>query len=309
MKSCGARKNWLWIRKNIGLYVLLMIPFVYVIIFNYIPMYGAQIAFRDYRISRGIWGSEWVGMKHFIKFFTRNRQVWRIIYNTVGINLYQLVCGFPLPIIFALLLNYLPGRLWRKTVQTVTYAPHFISVVVIGGMLLQFCSVKNGLFNNLMAAFGGTRHDIIGNPDNFWSIYVWSGIWQSLGYSSVIYFSSLQSVDVELHEAAIVDGATILQRIRHIDVPSILPTIIILLIMRCGSIVSVGYEKILLLQNSLNISSSEVISTYTYKVGLASSTNQFSYATAIGLMTNVVNFMLLVLVNFISSKVSETSLF
>ena len=185
-----------WFRNNISLYLMLLIPVAYILIFHYYPMYGAQIAFRDYRISRGILNSEWVGMKHFVKFFTRNYKVWRIIGNTLGINLYQLAAGFPLPIVFALLLNYLPGKNWRKAVQTVTYAPYFISVVVIAGMLLQFCSTKNGLFNNIIAALGGTRTDIIGNPKNFWSLYVWSGIWQSLGYGSVIYFSALQSVDL-----------------------------------------------------------------------------------------------------------------
>lgn len=298
-----------WFRNNISLYLMLLIPVAYILIFRYYPMYSAQIAFRDYRISRGILNSEWVGMKHFVKFFTRNYKVWRIIGNTLGINLYQLAAGFPLPIVFALLLNYLPGKNWRKVVQTVTYAPYFISVVVIAGMLLQFCSTKNGLFNNIIAALGGTRTDIIGNPKNFWSLYVWSGIWQSLGYGSVIYFSALQSVDPQLHEAAIMDGATLVKRIWHIDLPAILPTVIILLIMRCGQIVNVGYEKTLLLQNDLNLSASEVISTYTYKVGLGGSTNQFSYATAIGLMTSVVNFVLLVAVNAFSKRVSETSLF
>lgn len=298
-----------WLRNNISLYLMLLVPVIYILVFAYYPMYGAQIAFRDYRISRGFLASEWVGMKHFIKFFTRNYQVWRIIGNTLGINLYSLLAGFPLPIVFAVLLNYLPGRRWRKTVQTVTYAPYFISVVVIAGMLLQFSSMKSGLFNNLIELVGGTRTDLIGNPDYFWSLYVWSGIWQNLGYSSVIYFSSLQSVDPQLHEAAIVDGATLVKRIWHIDLPAIMPTIIILLIMRCGQIVNVGHEKILLLQNDMNIAASEVISTYTYKVGLAGSTNQFSYATAIGLMTSAVNFILLVIVNTVSRKVSETSLF
>ena len=307
MKRKGRRLGWLW--DNIGLYLMLLVPVAYILIFHYYPMYGAQIAFRNYKVSRGILNSDWVGLKHFINFFTRNYQVWRIIGNTVGINLYNLFAGFPLPIIFALLLNYLPGRRWRRAVQTVTYAPHFISVVVIAGMLLQFCSVKNGLFNNIIAMFGGERIDIIGEPGNFWSLYVWSGIWQSLGYSSVIYFSTLQSVDPTLHEAAIVDGATLLQRIAHIDIPSILPTIIILLIMRCGQIINVGFEKIVLLQNNLNISASEVISSYTYKVGLASATNQFSYATAIGLMTSVVNFILLNIVNFIARKISSVSLY
>ena len=302
-------RKFAWLTDNISLYLMLLIPIAYILIFCYYPMYGAQIAFRNYKISRGILGSDWVGMKHFVNFFTRNYQVWRIIRNTLGINLYMLAAGFPLPIVFAILLNYLPGRNWRKVVQTVTYAPYFISVVVIAGMLLQFCSTKSGLFNNLIAAFGGTRTDIIGNPNNFWSLYVWSGIWQQLGYNSVIYFSSLQSVDPQLHEAAIVDGASLAKRVWHIDIPAILPTIIILLIMRCGQIVNVGYEKTLLLQNDLNIKASEVISTYTYKVGLAGATNQFSYATAIGLMTSVVNFILLVAVNMVSRKVSETSLF
>ena len=298
-----------WFKSNISLYLLLIVPVAYILIFAYYPMYGAQIAFRDYRISRGVLNSDWVGLKHFIKFFTRNYQVWRIIGNTLGINLYMLAAGFPLPILFAILLNYLPSQRWRKVVQMTTYVPYFISVVVICGMLLQFCSTKSGLFNSLIEMLGGERMDIAGNPDAFWSLYIWSGIWQSLGYGSVIYFSSLQSVDPQLHEAAIVDGASLWRRVWHIDIPVILPTIVILLIMRCGQIVNVGYEKILLLQNDMNIAASEVISTYTYKVGLGGSTNQFSYATAIGLMTSAVNFALLVLVNFASRRLGETSLF
>jgi putative aldouronate transport system permease protein len=274
----------------------------------YYPMYGAQIAFKDFRLARGIMGSDWVGFKHFKNFFS-NYQFNRILTNTLGINIYLLIAGFPTPIMLAILLNYMPNKHFRKTVQMVTYTPYFISTVVIVAMLIQFTSIRSGLINNVIAAFGGSRIDMMGNKNLFWSIYVWSGIWQHAGYSSIIYIAALSSVDPELHEAAVADGASLIKRIWHIDLPSIAPTIVILLILRCGNIINIGFEKTLLMQNSLNLARSEVISTYTYKVGLASSTNQYSYGSAIGLFTSVINFVMLIIVNTIARKLNETSLF
>ncbi|MDW7655755.1 MAG: ABC transporter permease subunit [Bacillota bacterium] len=299
------RQKWLI---NWELYLLLMIPVIYILVFKYYPMYGAQIAFKDFRVTKGILGSDWVGIKHFKNFFS-NYQFSRILTNTLGINIYMLIAGFPAPILLAILLNYLPSRQFRKTVQMVTYTPYFISTVVIVAMVIQFTSIRSGLINNVIAAFGGNRIDMMGNKDLFWSIYVWSGIWQGAGYGSIIYIAALSSVDPELHEAAVVDGASLIKRIWHIDLPSIAPTIVILLILRCGNIINVGFEKTLLMQNSLNLARSEVISTYTYKVGLASSTNQYSYASAIGLFTSVINFVMLISVNTIARKLNKTSLF
>ncbi|MGI6635587.1 MAG: ABC transporter permease [Christensenellales bacterium] len=293
---------------NWNLYALLLLPVVYLLVFKYYPMYGAQIAFKDFRISRGIAGSDWVGFKHFTNFF-RNYQFGRILTNTLGINIYMLVAGFPMPILLALMLNYLSSNRFRKIVQMVTYAPYFISVVVMVALVLQFTGQRSGLINNLIEKLGGKRMDFMGNASMFWSIYVWSGIWQNTGYGSVIFIAALSGVDMQLHEAAIVDGASVVKRIIHIDLPSIAPTIVILLILRCGNIINVGFEKTLLMQNPLNLSTSEVISTYTYKVGLASGSNQFSYAAAVGLFTSFVNFVMLIIVNTFARSISETSLF
>ncbi len=307
MYNTSTRKRWKWLT-NWELYLLLLLPVIYVLVFKYYPMYGAQIAFKDYRVTKGIFGSDWVGVKHFVSFFT-NYQFSRIITNTLGINIYMLIAGFPAPVILALLLNYLPSRRFKKTVQMVTYVPYFISTVVMVALVIQFTSIRSGLINNVIELFGGQRIDMMGNKDLFWSLYVWSGIWQGTGYGSIIYIAALSSVDPELHEAAVVDGATLVQRIWHIDLPSIAPTIVILLILRCGNIINVGFEKTLLMQNSLNLARSEVISTYTYKVGLASSSNQYSYASAIGLFTSAINFVMLIVVNAIAKKLNRTSLF
>lgn len=295
------------IEKNIDLYALMLVPLIYILLFKYYPMYGAQIAFRDFNPVDGILGSPWVGLKHFSAFL--NSYLFeRLIRNTLGISVYSLVAGFPIPILLAILLNYSTSRRFKKTVQMVTYAPHFISTVVMVGMVMQFLGQRNGLINNMIALLGGSRIDFMGTPAYLWSIYVWSGIWQGMGYSSIIYISALSGVDPELHEAAIVDGANIPQRIRHIDLPSILPTMMILLILSCGGILSVGFEKIYLLQNNLNLSVSEVINTYVYKTGLASALGNYSYSSAIGLFTSVINFILLMLVNRLVKIASGQSL-
>lgn len=255
------------VRRNASLYVLVAIPILFLIVFSYAPMYGVQIAFKDYRPSRGIWESEWVGLRYFRQFL-ETPNFWKILWNTISLNLYGLLT-FPLGIIFALLVNYLPLRRFVKTVQMVSYAPNFISTVVMVSMILQFFDARTGLFNAFTGLFGMEAVNYMGRPSAFAHIYVWSGVWQGLGYGSIIYISALANVSPELHEAAIVDGATIMKRIWHIDLPSLLPTISILLILRCGSMLATGFEKILLMQNPMNLSVSEVIDTYVYKQSLA----------------------------------------
>lgn len=289
-------------------HLFLLIPVIYIVIFAYTPMFGVQVAFKDYLPANGIWGSEWVGLKHFIRFF-KSFQCRTIIVNTLRISLYTLAVGFPLPILFALMLNTLRNLKLKKIIQTITYMPHFISTVVIIGLLIQLLSPINGLYGNLYRLFANGMYpsDLLGKPKLFVHLYVWSGIWQSLGWNSIVYIAALAGVDPELSEAAEIDGASRWQRVWHIDFPSILPTAGVLLIMNSGSIMSVGYEKIYLMQNSLNLEYSEVISTYVYKTGMTLGANNFSYATAIGLFNSVVNCALLVAVNAASRKLSGGS--
>lgn len=295
------------IRKNWGLYLLVSIPLLYLILFKYWPMYGVQIAFRNYSPARSIANSPWVELKYFQKFMG-NYQFKRILGNTIAISLYSLLT-FPLPILLAVLLNYVTRPRFKKTVQMISYMPHFISTVVMVGIILQFLDVRSGMLNMLLTALGREPVNFMAKPAYFRTIYILSGVWQSLGYNSIIYIAALSGVSPELHEAAIVDGANILKRIWHVDLPGILPTISILLIMQCGSILSVGYEKIYLMQNSLNLSVSEIISTYVYKQGIAASMPQYSYATAIGLFVSVVNVIMLLIVNAASNRLSGNSLF
>lgn len=294
------------LRKNWGLYLLVSIPVAYLIIFKYIPMYGVQIAFRDYSPVRTFSGSPWVGLKHFMRFFNAPRS-WSIIKNTLSISLYSLAT-FPLPILLAMMLNYMPAQRFKKTVQLISYAPHFISTVVMVGIIMQFLDTRSGLLNMINILFGNDVVNFMSKPEYFYHIYIWTGVWQGIGYSSIIYIAALAGVSPELHEAAIVDGASIMKRIWHIDLPCLMPTISILLIMSCGGVLSVGYEKIFLMQNNLNSIVSEVISTYVYKQGLASAVPQYSYATAIGLFISMINVVLLVIVNKVSNKLSGSSL-
>ena len=277
------------------------------IIFKYVPMYGVQIAFRNYRITRSIESSPWVGFKYFKKFFDYY-DFWPIVRNTLVVNFYSLLT-FPLSLLLALLLNHLPFRRYGKLVQNISYMPHFISTVVLCSMVIQFLNARVGMINSLLGLFGVPAVNYMGKKEYYYSIYVWSGVWQDLGYSSIIYIAALSGVSPELHEAAIVDGASILRRIRHIDIPSVLPTFCILLIMRCGSLLSVGFEKALLLQNPLNMAVSEVISTYSYNISLNSTSPQFSYAAAIGLFTSVINLIVLCAVNGVVGRVSDNSIF
>lgn len=294
------------IRRYGALYLMLLLPMVILILFKYVPMYGIQIAFRNYRISRSIEDSPWVGLKYFQKFFSYYG-FWNILRNTLLINLYA-IATFPFGLILALLLTHLPFPKYGKLVQNISYMPHFISTVVLCSMVIQFLNARTGMLNAFLGLFGVAPVNYMARSEYFYSIYVWSGVWQEVGYGSIIYIAALAGVSPELHEAAIVDGASIVQRIRHIDIPSILPTFCILLIMRCGSLLSVGFEKVLLLQNSLNKTCSEVISTYSYSVSLGAGNAQFSYATAIDLFTSVINLIMLCSVNFLVRRSSGNSI-
>lgn len=294
------------LRKYGPIWLFLLPTLIYFLVFVYFPMYGAQIAFKDFIPVKGIQGSPWVGFKHFTRFFN-SPYFSEILGNTLILSIYSLVVGFPLPIAFALMLNYQKNLKFKKIVQTASYAPHFISVVVVCGMILLFTSPSSGIINTLIKALGGEPIHFMGKAKYFRHIYVWTGIWQDLGWSAIIYIGALAGVSPELHEAAMVDGATIWQRIWHIDIPGILPTIIILLIMNAGSILGVGFEKTYLLQNDMNTKYSEVISTYVYKTGLSKA--QYSYGSAIGLFNSTVNFLILTVVNSIANRVGSTSLF
>ena len=292
------------LKRNWVCYLFILPMLIYVIIFNYIPMYGIQLAFKDYRVADGIWGSAWVGLKHFKTFF-ESYQFKDLLWNTLSLSLYSLIAGFPMPIIFALLLNYITNVKLKKVVQMVTYAPHFISTVVYCGMILIFLS-SDGVINQLLKLIGIDSVAFLTNPSNFRHIYVWSGVLQNIGWGSIMYISVLTSVDPTLHEAATVDGATRFQRLLHIDLPAIVPTMVIMLIMRAGEIMDLGFEKAFLLQNNINLDYSEIIATYVYRIGIQG--GQFSYSSAIGLFNNVINMVLLVVVNKIAKKDSDVSL-
>lgn len=300
-----AKKTLKLMRQNYILYLFLIPAAVYLAIYHYGPMYGVQLAFKDYIPAEGIWGSPWVGMKWFNTFFSSPR-FWELLKNTIFISLYSLLASFPTPVILALIINNVSNSKLRRFSQTVTYIPHFISVVVLVGMISVFFSPRSGFINTIIQLFGADPIYFMGEPQYFRHMYVWSGVWQSTGWGSIIYLAALAGVGPELHEAAIIDGASKLKRIWHIDIPAIMPTMVILLIMNCGSIMNVGFEKIYLMQNPLNQVYSEVISTYTYKIGLLQA--EYSYSTAIGLFNNVINFIILIAVNKIAGKLSGSSL-
>lgn len=287
-------------------YYLFLLPAVLdVLVFHYFPLYGVQIAFKNYKVRAGIWGSEWVGLTHFAKFI-ESPMFFPLLRNTLLISVQSLIVGFPIPIILALLLNEMRNERVKRVVQTITYAPHFLSTVAVVGLLNLLLARDTGILNLLRDALGMGKLNFLTTPEYFRPIYVLSGVWQNTGWDSIIYLAALAAVDVEIVEAAKIDGTNRLQTIRYIYIPTILPTIVILLIMRSGSLLSVGYEKILLMQNDLIKDVSEVISTYTYRMGIVN--GQYSYTTAIGLFNSVVNAVILVTVNFIAGKVNETSL-
>lgn len=303
-----TKKRWLFpdLKKNYQLYLLSLPVFVYFIVFHYGPMYGIQLAFKRFVGRAGIWGSPWVGLENFTRFFN-SFHFWTLLGNTLRISVYSLVAGFPIPILLALILNELPWKRMKKTVQLVTYAPHFISTVVMAGMIIIFLQRDSGIVNHLLSFLGLERIAFMNQPSMFDDVYVWTGVWQSAGWGSIIYISALSSIPPEYHEAARIDGASRLQSIWHINIPCLLPTATILLIMNTGNIMSVGFEKVYLLQNAMNTSASEVISTYVYKVGMIDA--DYSFSTAVGLFNSVINCILLVTVNQVAKKLGETSLF
>lgn len=292
------------VKRNGGLYLLLLPAFVLTLMFAYKPMYGVLIAFKDYSPALGIGGSPWAGFKHFEKFFN-SYQFSTTIKNTIVISLYS-IATFPIPIVLALMVNQMRPNRFRRFFQTVSYMPHFISTVVMVGLMLILLSPSTGLVGNLYKLFGAEAPDLIGSAAWFSSLYVWSDVWQHVGWDSIIFIAALSTVDPSLYEAATVDGASRWHKIRYIDLPMLMPTAITLLILRVGGLLGVGFEKVYLMQNDLNITASEILSTYIYKIGLLSS--QYSFSSAVNLFNTVINFLLLILVNQISKKYSENSL-
>ena len=301
------KRSLLKIKQNWGLYLLLLPAVTLTALFAYKPMYGVLMAFQDFKPSLGIFDSPWADpwFKHFLKFF-KSYQFKTTIKNTLIINFYSLIAGFPLPILMALVVNQMQSKRFKKTFQTITYMPHFISTVVMVGMLLIFLSPGSGLIGNIYRLFGKTAPNLMAGSTSFYSVYVWSDIWQHVGWDSIIYIAALSTVDPTLYEAATVDGANRWQKIVHIDVSIIVPTAIILLILRVGNLMGLGFEKVYLMQNDLNLKGSEVISTYVYKIGIIST--QYSYSAAINMFNTIVNFILLITVNQIAKRMSETSL-
>jgi len=295
------------LRKNYQLWLMIALPLVWLIIFKYFPMYGVLIAFKKYEVSKGVFGSQWVGFQNFIKFID-SYQFTSILINTVLLSIYLLAVSFPFPILLAIALNSARNRIYKKTVQMVTYLPHFISTVVLVGMVVQFLSPKFGLVNHFRVLIGNSPKDFMGDPMFFRSIYVWSAVWQNTGWNAIIYLAALASIDVNLHEAAIIDGANRFKRLLHIDLPGIMPTITIILILNMGKVMQLGFEKVLIMQNPLNIRVSEIIQTYVYKVGIASTTANYSYATAIELFNSFINLFMIIITNQIVKKIGETSL-
>ncbi len=290
---------------NWQFWLIISLPLLYAIIFAYIPMGGIVLAFKDYSIRKGIWGSDWVGLRHFRQFLFSPSSS-KIIMNTLILGFYSLLASFPIPILLALGLNEIKAVRFKKLVQMVTYAPYFISTVVMVGILMQITDLRLGIINKLLALFGQEPVNFFGNPALFRSLYVWSGVWQTAGYAAIIYIAALAGVSPELREAAIVDGASRMQRIWHVDLPSIRPTIVTMLIFACGSIINIGFDKVFLMQNSMNISRSEVIATFVYKVGLVNA--DYGFSTAAGLFQSLVAFVMLVAVNWMAKKTTETSL-
>jgi putative aldouronate transport system permease protein len=292
-------------KKHWQFYLIIIPPMLYIIIFKYLPLFGLQIAFRDFNVVGGIWGSPWVGFDQFTRFFD-SPQFWSILGNTLKISIVTLIFTFPAPIILALLLNEVRVGIFKKISQTISFAPHFISVVVMAGMILLFLDPNNGILPKLLHFFGVEPINYLASITGFKYVYALSEVWQHTGYSSILYLAALAGVNPELYEAAKVDGASKLQKIINVDIPGILPAITILLILAIGELTSVGFEKILLLQNPVNLPGSQVIPTYVYQIGLIN--DSYSYATAIGIFNSVINFALLFVVNWIARKTSENSL-
>ena len=294
------------LKKNRQIYILILPVLLFFLIFMYGPMYGAIIAFLDYKPAKGIFGSEWVGFKYFIRYF-EDPYFFRTIRNTVLISIYQILFSMPSAIILALLINEISNSKFKKAVQTITYLPHFISLVVVCGMLKEFLG-SDGFITQLLTVFGMERQNLLMEPAYYRTIHVVSGIWQTVGWNSIVYLAALTGIDQEQYEAASLDGAGRFQKMRYITIPGIIPTITIMFIMNLGKVMSVGYEKIILLSNPATYENAQVISSYVYQVGLASAYPQFSYATAIGLFQSVVNLVLVLLGNKICRKLNGSGL-
>lgn len=300
-KKLALSRNF---RYNYDLVLLFLIPLAWYILFKYVPIYGVQIAFRRFNPTLGITGSDWVGFTYFQQFFN-SYYFTELLGNTIFLSLFQLAVGFPVPILLALLINELPSKRLQKTIQNVTYIPYFLSVVVVVSMLNLF-SKENGLFNQVAGLFGFLPTDFMAKAEYFRPLYVFSNVWQNMGFNAIIHIAALAAVDPTLYEAAVIDGASRFRKIIHISLPSIVPTILVLFILRIGSIMEIGFEKAYLMQNPVNMETSEIISTFIYKNGIQK--GQFSYSTAVGLFNSVINFLLLVTANFISRKAAKTSL-
>lgn len=293
------------VARNWQLHLLISLPVIYMLLFHYAPLFGLQIAFRDYRASNraGIFGADWVGLQNFADFFG-NRNWYLYVWNTLRISLYSIAAGFPVPIILALVIHVNDHNFLKKLTQNVSYVPHFISTVVLVGILKRIFDPFHGLLAIVYKAFGSANvPDLMMLPDYFDHVYVWSGVWQGMGWSAIIYLSSLSSVSPELHEAARIDGASRWKRVIHVDIPAIMPMICIQLILRMGSVLGVGYEKVYLMQNSLNVNKSEVISTYVYKQGVGS--GELGYGTAVGLMNSAIGTSMVLFVNWVTNKLSD----
>lgn len=287
------------------LYLLMSVPIAWFILFKYVPMSNAVLAFKDYHVLKGIWGSPWVGLKHF-RTFIENPMFFTLLKNTFILSAYVLLASFPIPIILALALNEVRLRWFKRSVQMITYAPYFISTVIVVSMTILILSPSVGMLHPVFDFFGVQQPDLLGNADYFRHIYVWSDVWQTAGYSAVIYLAALAGIDPGLYEAARVDGASRLQKIRHVDIPGIAPTAVIILILGVGNVMAIGFEKTFLLQNPLNLGQSEIIATYVYKMGLLNS--NFSLATAVGLFNSVINLVLLLSVNFVAKRLTGNGL-
>ncbi len=306
-RSLQSSPMWRGITRNIGLYVFLIPALVYLFIFMYGPMYGILMAFKNYNMAKGVWGSEWVGIANFRRFFM-GYNFWSTLWNTISLSFYFLLATLPLPVVLGLMLNNIKNGIFKKSVQMITYAPNFISLVIIVGMLKIFMAPNTGLVNVVLAKLGGTgNYDVFGSPDAFRHLYVWSGVWQTLGWNSIIYVAALAGVSPDLYEAATIDGANRMQRIWYLEIPSILPTITTMLILNVGSIMNLGFEKVYLMQTPLNLRVAETIPTYVYKMGVIN--GDYGLATAIGLFNSVVSCILMLVVNFTCKKLNDTSLF
>lgn len=305
MKKAAVKKRTGTKKTNWQFWAIIALPLLYIIIFYYIPMGGIVIAFKDFSLRKGIWGSDWAGLKYVKQFLTSPSSV-KVIKNTFILGIYQLLFSFPVPVILAICLNECGSKRFKKGVQMITYAPYFISTVVLVGILMQITDLRIGIVNRVLGLLGIGPVNFFGDADLFRGLFVGSGIWQTAGYSAVVYIAALAGVSPELKEAAICDGANRLQRIYHVDIPAILPTVVTMFIFNCGNIINIGFEKAYLMQNSINISKSELISTFVYKIGL--SDGNYSFATAAGLFNSAISFALLVIVNQISKKLTETSL-